>query len=60
MKSNTMFIADIRCRVLGIKADIKKGYSVEEACTRARYTVKAYYADIDILNRNGFSYEKEK
>lgn len=37
-----------------------KGYSVDKACRLENYTVKAYYADIDYLNRNGFSYVKEK
>lgn len=59
-KMNTSLIADARVRVLDIKNDIKSGYSVEEACRRARYTVKAYYADIDYLNSKGFSYVKEK
>lgn len=57
---NTMLISDARCRVLRIKDNIKKGYSVDKACRLENYTVKAYYADIDYLNRNGFSYVKEK
>lgn len=57
---NTALISDCRCRVLSIKEDIKKGHSVKEACSRANYTVKAYYADIDYLNRCGFGFIKEK
>lgn len=54
------FIADVRARVLRIKNFINIGYSVEQACGLAHYTVKAYYADIDYLNSKGFNYEKEK
>lgn len=56
---NTAGISDARETVLKIKENIRRGYSLKDACNFERHTIKSYYSLIDYLNRNGFNYTKE-
>lgn len=57
---NTLGISDTRDTVLKIKENIKRGYSLKDACNFERQTIRSYYSMIDYLNRCGFSYTKEE